>query len=63
MGAIEKGTSKHKKGAARKRYREVALCKPCWELKCPYGIIVETMPLLPERTDGGSTLLLGRSDT
>jgi hypothetical protein len=23
------------------------MCKPCWELKyCPYGIMVETMPLL-----------------
>ena len=58
MGAIKKGASKHWKRTARKRYRELPLCKPCWELKyCPYGIIVETMPLLPERADGGSTSL------
>jgi hypothetical protein len=58
VGAIKKGTSKHKKAGARKRCRALTLCKPCWELKyCPYGIIVETMPLLPERTDGGSTRL------
>lgn len=30
------------------------LCKPCWELKyCPYGIMVETMPLLATRSGEG----------
>jgi hypothetical protein len=33
------------------RYRKLPVCKPCWELKyCPYGILVETMPLLPGRS-------------
>jgi hypothetical protein len=33
------------------KYRKLTVCKPCWELKyCPYGILVETMPLLPERS-------------
>jgi HNH endonuclease len=32
------------------KYKQLPVCKPCWELKyCPYGILVETMPLLPER--------------
>ena len=38
----------------RRRYKKLRLCKPCWELKyCPYGIMVETMPLLSvENTEG-----------
>jgi hypothetical protein len=34
------------------RHRVKAVCKPCWELKyCPYGPLVETFPLRPEREE------------
>ncbi len=54
---MKKAEIKHKKRTTRKRYRKLTVCKPCWELKyCPYGIIVETMPLLPEPKAGGDAM-------
>jgi hypothetical protein len=39
---------------ARRKYKKLTLCKPCWELKyCPYGVVVETMPLLSPANSGG----------
>jgi len=44
----------HKPPASEKRKSkkprlELAVCKPCWELKyCPYGPLVEYFPLAPE---------------
>ncbi len=31
----------------KQKFAKLPVCKPCWELNyCPYGIIVETMPLM-----------------
>jgi hypothetical protein len=39
---------------AKRKYKKLTLCKPCWELKyCPYGVMVETMPLLGDDNSGG----------
>src|SRR5688572_27623353 len=41
------------KGQPRRKFKVPEVCKPCWELKyCPYGVIVEMMPL-PAATQNG----------
>ena len=44
--------SKSRAPAPKTKHSQLPLCKPCWELKyCPFGILIETMPLLPSSED------------